>query len=267
MAWLDKRAADMWANNMSAHGRAQDRDDPEAIFQEGLAALRRRRAPARARLLQRAVEKGYFVAAHPRPPRHFDGLRNDPGLQEVLALAGSGPRRGRWPRSARPGASGFSAVTGRGVKTLARPTTRPRSCAGSSDVRPDSARRWGRMSAPQMVCHLADAFPHGLGQKPVSHVPGLLNRTIVKWIALYAPLRWPPGIVTRPEIDQTLAGCTKPGDFAADVAAGRGARLSHDRAQGGLRVAFPSIFGQDVGEDWLRWGYLHMDHHLRQFGA
>jgi hypothetical protein len=27
------------------------------------------------------------------------------------------------------------------------------------------------------------------------------------------------------------------------------------------------IFGAMSAGDWLRWGYLHMDHHLRQFGA
>jgi len=26
------------------------------------------------------------------------------------------------------------------------------------------------------------------------------------------------------------------------------------------------IFGQMTRAEWLRWGYLHTDHHLRQFG-
>ena len=51
----------------------------------------------------------------------------------------------------------------------------------------------------------------------MSHATGLLQRTIVKWIALYLPLPWPAGILTRPEIDQELGG-TRPVDFAADVA-------------------------------------------------
>jgi hypothetical protein len=28
-----------------------------------------------------------------------------------------------------------------------------------------------------------------------------------------------------------------------------------------------AIFGSMSEADWMRWGYLHMDHHLRQFGA
>jgi hypothetical protein len=27
------------------------------------------------------------------------------------------------------------------------------------------------------------------------------------------------------------------------------------------------IFGAMSEKDWMRWGYLHCDHHLRQFGA
>jgi hypothetical protein len=27
------------------------------------------------------------------------------------------------------------------------------------------------------------------------------------------------------------------------------------------------IFGRMSDAAWLRWGYLHMDHHLRQFGV
>jgi uncharacterized protein DUF1569 len=153
------------------------------------------------------------------------------------------------------------------VKTLARPIDKAAVLRRLKDVRPDSARRWGRMSAPQMVCHLADAFRMALGQKPVSHVSGLFNRTIMKWVALYAPLRWPPGILTRPEIDQALAGCTKPGDFAADVA--RVEAFVSLMTAPKVDFEWPShpIFGKMSESDWLRWGYLHMDHHLRQFGA
>jgi Protein of unknown function (DUF1569) len=32
------------------------------------------------------------------------------------------------------------------------------------------------------------------------------------------------------------------------------------------RPAHP-IFGRMTEEEWMRWGYLHVDHHLRQFGG
>src|SRR5918992_1083027 len=103
------------------------------------------------------------------------------------------------------------------MKTLARPRDKAELLRRLKMVRPDSVRRWGRMSAHQMVCHLTDAFRMGIGQKAVSHAAGPLQRTMVKWVVLYLPLRWPPGILTRPEIDQVLGG-TRPTDFAADVA-------------------------------------------------
>jgi hypothetical protein len=153
------------------------------------------------------------------------------------------------------------------MKTLAQSADQAEVLRRLRDVRPDSTRRWGRMSAPQMVCHLGDAFRIALGQKEVSDDSGILNRTIVKWIALYAPLRWPPGIVTRPEIDQLLTGCTKPGDFGTDVE--QVEELVAVFTSRGPGVTWPShpIFGKMSEGDWLRWGYLHMDHHLRQFGA
>lgn len=105
-----------------------------------------------------------------------------------------------------------------------------------------------------------------LGAKPVSPATGLLQRTALKWVALYAPLPWPSGILTRPEIDQQFGG-TCPGDFRADVAeAARLLELMARHEPGGGWPAHP-IFGRMSRRDWLRWGYLHVDHHLRQFGA
>src|ERR671910_399986 len=103
------------------------------------------------------------------------------------------------------------------MKTLARPRDKAEILRRLKTVHPDSARRWGRMSPHQMVCHLSDAFRMVTGEKRVSPATSLLHRTIVKWIALYAPLTWMPGIMTRPEIDQEQGG-TRPVAFAADVA-------------------------------------------------
>jgi len=134
-------------------------------------------------------------------------------------------------------------------------------------VRADSARHWGRMSAPQMICHLRDAFLMGTPDVPVSDVSYVANRTIVKWIALYAPARWPRGIQTRPELDQVRGGGTAPAEFADDVAAVTALLeivAANPQFFDGRRHP---IFGPLSRSAWLRWGYLHMDHHLRQFGA
>jgi hypothetical protein len=152
------------------------------------------------------------------------------------------------------------------VKTLARPRDKAEVLRRLRTVGPESARHWGRMTAHQMVCHLGDAFRMGTGDKAVSDATSLFHRTIVKWVVLYAPLRWPPGIHTRPEIDACLGG-TQPAAFAADVAALE-ALVEHVTAPARSFEWRPHpLFGRMSHAAWLRWGYLHMDHHLRQFGA
>ena len=133
-------------------------------------------------------------------------------------------------------------------------------------VRPDSPRRWGRMTAHQMICHACDAFLMGTAARPVSSVTGFHHRTIVKWMALYGPVRWPQGIRTRPEIDQLIGG-TRPTEFQMDVEA-LVALVEAIAAEPAFFRGRPHpIFGALSEAAWRRWAYLHLDHHLRQFGA
>jgi hypothetical protein len=151
------------------------------------------------------------------------------------------------------------------MKTLARPGDVDDIVRRLRTVRPDSGARWGRMSAHQMVSHLADALRVATGQVAVSAATGPLQRTIVKWTALYLPVRWPPGIPTRPELDQEVGG-TKPQDFARDVARVESLLRAFAEHPANPCPAHP-IFGPLSQKGWRRWGYLHADHHLRQFGA
>ena len=133
-------------------------------------------------------------------------------------------------------------------------------------LRPDTPRQWGKMTAGQMVCHLNDSFQAAMGRKLVSPASGMLQRTVVKWGALYVPLRWPQGVPTRPEVEQG-AGGTAPGDFGRD----RATLIASLERFCDPNRASPwqphPIFGGMTDRQWLRWGYLHTDHHLRQFGV
>ncbi len=134
-------------------------------------------------------------------------------------------------------------------------------------LRHDSVRRWGRMSAHQMVCHLSDGYRVMSGGLTTTLAATPLPHVVMKWIALYAPFRWPVGIPTTPELDQHVAG-TRPADFSDDVAALE--RLLREVAidrRGTLAGTLHPIFGRMSEAAWLRWGYLHADHHLRQFGV
>jgi hypothetical protein len=150
------------------------------------------------------------------------------------------------------------------MKTLARPADRAEIRDRLRTLKPDSKARWGRMSAHQMVCHLSDACRMALGEKTVMPASNLIQRTMIKWIALYLPMPWPRSLPTRPELDQDTAG-TRPVDFATDLARLAGL-LDLSAAARSDRPRHP-VMGRMSESEWLRWGYLHADHHLRQFGA
>jgi len=120
------------------------------------------------------------------------------------------------------------------------------------------------MSVDQMVCHLSDAYRVALGEMAVSPATGLFQRTVMKWAALKLPMPWPHGAPTRPEIEQGSGG-TPPTEFERDRTELLDWHARFCDTEGRLTVAHP-IFGSMTAEEWLRWGYLHTDHHLRQFG-
>jgi DinB family protein len=150
------------------------------------------------------------------------------------------------------------------MKSLRDPETQKEIRERLQGIRPDSPRQWGRMTAHQMICHLTDSFLGVLGDRPLGPAPMPLPRKIVKFIALDLPVHWPHGVKTMPEIDQE-AGGTRPVEFAADLEA---LRFQLDRFLANPRAIEPAhpIFGPMSQADWMRWAYLHMDHHLRQFG-
>ena len=133
-------------------------------------------------------------------------------------------------------------------------------------LRPDSARQWGRMTPHQAICHLNDSFKLALSERPVApiHWP---FKTVVRFIALQSPLPWAKGrIRTAPEAEQGVGG-TPPVEFELD----RGELLAlMERFCSAADEQYPPthpIFGQMTAWHWRRWAYLHMDHHLRQFGV
>jgi len=151
------------------------------------------------------------------------------------------------------------------VKTMARPADKAEILRRLKSLRLDSVRRWGRMSPHQMVCHLSDAFRLVTRQKTASPATGFIQSTVIKWFALYLPLPWPPGYPTRPEMDQEGGGTT-PGDFAADLAELESLVERVTSAPKDYDWPAHPVFGGMSESAWMRWAYLHVDHHLRQFG-
>lgn len=150
------------------------------------------------------------------------------------------------------------------MRTLLKERDRRETLARLTRLRVDCEGRWGRMSAHQMICHLADSFRVALGEKTITYSSTLFKRTFYKWAALWAPFPWPHGIKTRPEMDQQHGG-TQPTEFAADVEM---FRALFDRFCGWTGEFAPhGWMGKMTRAERMRHAYLHIDHHFRQFGV
>ncbi len=153
---------------------------------------------------------------------------------------------------------------GQPVKTLSNPADLQQIQLRLGQLSPEDKALWGRMTVHQMVCHLTDSYLVPLGEKFASQAPSVMPRAVFKRLALYVPMQWPKGVATRPEVEQGKGG-TAPGDFPADLA--RLLATCRRFSAGLTSPCMPhSIFGSMTNQDWMRWGYLHADHHLRQFG-
>jgi hypothetical protein len=150
------------------------------------------------------------------------------------------------------------------MKSLADAVTLAETAGRLGGLTPDSKRRWGTLTPNEMLCHLADSFD-GVIRSGVSarRVP-VWKSTVVKWIALYLPIHWPHGVRTRAAVDPRRDG-TRPAAFDGDLQRTvQSMNLFADHA--GREWGGHPIFGPLSTLEWMRWGYLHADHHLRQFG-
>lgn len=133
-------------------------------------------------------------------------------------------------------------------------------------LHPETARRWGTLTAGEMLCHLGDANESVLGTRTVPGSPASAAAgPVLKWMALYAPLPWPKGAKTRPGVDPRLGG-TRPGDFEKDRERVIGSLKSLAMAAPATLSARHFMLGPMSARDWHRWAYRHATYHLRQFG-
>jgi hypothetical protein len=132
-------------------------------------------------------------------------------------------------------------------------------------LRPDSQRRWGTLTAPEMLCHLGDAAEMVLQIRPRERALPERRRPFFKWLALWTPLRWPHGRQTNPQPDPRIRG-TRPSEFATDLKRAVGALHGVAAAESDALEPVHGLFGTMSTRDWQRWAYKHTDHHLRQFG-
>jgi hypothetical protein len=147
-------------------------------------------------------------------------------------------------------------------RSMFDPTCREPMLTRLRSLKPDAARRWGRMSAAQMVAHLTDQMHHALGDCPVEARPGVLRWPPVRYASIYL-VPWPKGRIRGPR----EAFVSQPTSWDADVG-GLEALLARFVARGrGAEWPDHALFGRMSGRDWGVFVHKHFDHHLRQFGV
>ena len=121
------------------------------------------------------------------------------------------------------------------------------------------------MTPHEAICHLTDAFRMALGEKRILPRPRPF-KSIVRIVALYAPVTWPHNIQTLSEVEQGTGG-TPPVEFSRDRESLLGFIARFCSADPRDLAPEHPMFGRMHHREWGRWGYRHLDHHLRQFGV
>lgn len=148
------------------------------------------------------------------------------------------------------------------MKNLANPKNAAEITTRILSLMPSDVAQWGIMNVNQMVCHVREAYLYALADTPVKFGKGPLPPRVLKFAALKVPARWPQSTPTLRRLKIGAPGmiCTT---------------FEQDRET--LLAAFDSFcaltnhtrphpfLGSMRQADWMRWGYLHADHHLRQF--
>ena len=117
-----------------------------------------------------------------------------------------------------------------------------------------------------MICHLNDAFKLYTGEITVVPPGFPYPSKLLKWGCLFVPIPWPKGFKTVPEVDQEQGG-TRPFEFQQDLAELRGRINRFTQIPEGFAWPSHPHLGAMSPTEWMRLGYLHTDHHLRQFGV
>lgn len=160
------------------------------------------------------------------------------------------------------GAAGL--VTEVGLKYIDSPAVQDEIFVRIGTLTPDDQARWGKMTVQQMICHLGDGYRAVMARRKLDRVEMGIPRPLLKWIALRVPLRWPKDVPAPHEITQGMGG-TPPGAFESDREELVRSLREFCEREPPEDCAHP-LFGRMNGRDWMRWAYLHADHHLRQFG-
>jgi hypothetical protein len=135
-----------------------------------------------------------------------------------------------------------------------------------NDLKPDNQRQFGTLSVNEMLCHTADQLRLAVGFIPIALQGNRVSRYFKKVIALRFNRIPPEKIETMKEVNPKKEG-TKPVNFIDDqVTLVKLLGYVVEQPADYTFQAHP-MFGELNQKQWGKLIYIHLDHHLRQFGV
>ena len=120
------------------------------------------------------------------------------------------------------------------------------------------------MSAGQVLAHLADQLRICLGEKPAFMRGNALARWLTKQYALLLT-SMPKNMKTIKELDPDRGAMTPPENFEADRRKLLDLLYRYDALPADASLSHPA-FGKLNKYELGQLSYVHLDHHLKQFG-
>lgn len=130
---------------------------------------------------------------------------------------------------------------------------------------PRSRAAWGKMTVNTMLCHTADYFRMMYGDIPTKRRHSYLSQNFMKWWILRLE-KLPRLMHAAPEIDPKNGGGTPSTSFENDKFILKKILLGFAILGEFELVPHPRL-GKLTKQELGRLAYLHLDHHLRQFGC
>ncbi|MFZ1527660.1 MAG: DUF1569 domain-containing protein [Ferruginibacter sp.] len=128
---------------------------------------------------------------------------------------------------------------------------------------PSSARQWGKMNVAQMMAHCRVAFDYPISNEPA---PRMFMGYLVGWIIkpkIFNDEPFRKNLPTAPvlkfanerDFESEKSGLLKNIETFYSMGPGNAGKYPHP------------MFGSLTAEQWGKFMYKHLDHHLQQFGV
>lgn len=122
---------------------------------------------------------------------------------------------------------------------------------------------WGTMTNTQMLAHVTAQIEICKKTIPAKDRSTFITRTIAKWLGLYLPIPLPKNLKTFKEIAPEMGVLTISEDLEKAKIALKNSIASIDNS----RKYWHPIFGNLSANQMGKLTFVHLNHHLEQFGV